>query len=99
MAKRIEDYDVKADVMRVVVDNLQQEYHASFMDDYSGRFMYGDTSPAISVDGASPVEVGMLMAMAAFELGKEDDLYDGVLLSKSVASDDLGMGMVVYYLS
>ena len=96
----------KAEILSIYRDavellNQQGGCIATLHPDYSGRGMYGEVTPAISLDGnRSGVLVGAaIMAIVCERDSTEpDDLYDdlcdsGVLPTRS---DSLGLGMIYY---
>ena len=90
-----------------IINEDNSETSAKVHPDYSGRFMFGDAVPAISVDrGVSGAAVGAAVVAALCALCYEADEYadDEGLLDVyedfadyvPVRQDQLGLGMIYY---
>lgn len=81
------------------IENFCDEYGYDYQNDYSGRFMYGATCPAIRTDGFATT-AGVMADLMEYILvngieGEEHkDLTHAV---RTMCKDSLGLGIVVYF--
>jgi hypothetical protein len=82
--------------MRKEVAELLSEDMGEIRDDYSGRCMYGKSTHAVVFDGRGDYERALIYA--AYEVGNRgDDDVEGILRElTNLATDSMGMGIVVY---
>ena len=96
----IEDINVY-DIYKTTVEIMSKKgIEADFRKDYSGRFMYGETTVGIVTrDGAATIGAAMTRAlMKAYpELIEDDDLLDEILEAITPKKQDhMGKDMIYY---
>lgn len=89
--------NAKLEIFEKTVELLNEDGSdiAAVIPDYSGRGMYGETTPAINTfnQEVSAIEIGVYMAVAMEELGY-GPLEEVDIIPQHV--DNLGLGMVYY---
>ena len=88
----------KLEIYNAVVERLSEDgCEASVYEDYSGRFMYGSTTPAIVTD-ASPAVVGAAIALEVLHRCEDpSDVEDRIWKLVPNRSDSMGLSQSVYY--
>ena len=74
---------------------IEHGYEADYRPDYSGRAMYGDTTPAIVTDAPS-AKVGWAVCIAVRNEHNEQDAIDLAERIVPHRSDNMGLSMVYY---
>lgn len=75
----------------ILLDNFRAD--ADYMPEYSGRGMYGKSTPAITTEAAGPY-VGLAIALAVEELGGSINEAEKFIPRRS---DSMGRDSAVYY--
>ena len=87
------DEITKEQVFRKAVDILEYDYDCRYYPDYSGRFMYGKRVPALVIEDASPIVLGLGIVKACIDLGLSIDDAEEFI---PVRSDNMGRGTIYY---
>lgn len=86
---KAEIYDEAAAVLQLV------GHDADMMSDYSGRGMYGSTTPAIVSNASGPM-VGWAVTVAVDRKFSGEKTFEDVLYLIPTRSDNMGLDMVYY---